>query len=197
MDTKNCSYCGKEFPKKISMSRKNWDEKIKYCSRSCYWKAKPKPPCICVVCGKEFKPTGASFSAVKYCSQDCFGISCRKPYPPCEVCGKPVRKHSNKYCSRKCFNLGYVGEKVYNYVGENFRKDASPLDYASWFKTASEIRARDIVCQHCGKTASENGRALDVHHIIPYRISKDNQPSNLVTLCRACHKRADAAIMTS
>lgn len=37
---------------------------------------------------------------------------------------------------------------------------------------------------------AENGRALDVHHIKPYRYTKDNSPENLVALCRSCHMRS-------
>ena len=61
-----------------------------------------------------------------------------------------------------------------------------------WLARAKEIRKRDKVCQHCGMTPRKNGRALDVHHTIPYRISKDNSPDNLITLCRSCHSKEDA-----
>ena len=53
------------------------------------------------------------------------------------------------------------------------------------------VRARDVVCQGCGKTGAESGRALDVHHLQPFRFSGDNSLDNLVALCRSCHMRAD------
>jgi len=56
-----------------------------------------------------------------------------------------------------------------------------------WCNTLKErIRDRDNRrCQLCGKTAKENGRKLDVHHIDE---DKHNlHPSNLVTLCASCH----------
>jgi DNA invertase Pin-like site-specific DNA recombinase len=40
-------------------------------------------------------------------------------------------------------------------------------------------------------TPAENGRALDVHHIDPFRFSGDNRLENLRALCRSCHMRAD------
>jgi 5-methylcytosine-specific restriction endonuclease McrA len=58
---------------------------------------------------------------------------------------------------------------------------------AEWPKIATAIRERDGVCQMCGKTPEENGAALDVHHIIAYRISLDDRPENLTALCRPCH----------
>lgn len=53
------------------------------------------------------------------------------------------------------------------------------------------MRACDGVCRGCGKTPTANGRALDVHHIEPFRFSGDNSLDNLVALCRSCHMRAD------
>jgi len=47
-------------------------------------------------------------------------------------------------------------------------------------------------CRHCG------GKASDVHHAIPFRfygvgLSRfANRPENLVSLCRPCHRKADA-----
>ena len=50
-------------------------------------------------------------------------------------------------------------------------------------KLKEMIRERDkYICQYCGKSP-----ALDVHHIIPFRINKDNSLLNLITLCRSCH----------
>lgn len=56
-----------------------------------------------------------------------------------------------------------------------------------WQNVAAFVRCRDRVCQHCGKTPIENGGVLDAHHIVPYRVSMDNDPSNLIALCRHCH----------
>jgi len=55
----------------------------------------------------------------------------------------------------------------------------------------------DYKCQGCGITQKEyqnqQGRRLDVHHIIPARrfnnASKRNDISNLVPLCQRCHKK--------
>jgi hypothetical protein len=39
-------------------------------------------------------------------------------------------------------------------------------------------------CTECG--ASQD---LEVHHIVPRRLGGPDEPSNLVTLCAACHSR--------
>ena len=51
-----------------------------------------------------------------------------------------------------------------------------------WKKLSKSIRAKHN-CQKCGSSDK-----LDVHHIIPFAISKDNSLNNLVVLCRHCHK---------
>ena len=53
-----------------------------------------------------------------------------------------------------------------------------------WKRRSKEIRKRDNnTCQGCGSRGN-----LQVHHIIPYRISKDNSDKNLITLCNHCHQ---------
>jgi DEAD/DEAH box helicase domain-containing protein len=73
-----------------------------------------------------------------------------------------------------------------------------PNDYGpAWPGLRSQVRARDgYRCQMCG--ALERGRAHDVHHKIPFRAfasaEQANQLANLVTLCPACHRRAETAV---
>ena len=45
-------------------------------------------------------------------------------------------------------------------------------------------------CQYCG-----NKDDVHVHHIVPYRISKDNSLNNLISLCRSCHTTEDMAFL--
>ena len=191
--SKNCLYCEKVFFKTSSTSIRAWENTC-YCSHGCYSSSKLKQNPICLTCGKEFRPKSkVKLSDAKYCSRECFGVSCREKLPTCEICGKPVAKHSRRFCSRVCKVKWYVGDNVLSYLGEDTKR-AYPVDLIFWKKRAVEVRARDKICQHCGKTPRQNGRALDVHHLIPYRISKDNSLGNLVALCRSCHKIADANV---
>lgn len=53
-----------------------------------------------------------------------------------------------------------------------------------WKTLSKKIMMRDnLTCQSCGL----NKTKLNVHHIIPYSISKNNNEENLVTLCVPCH----------
>lgn len=51
-----------------------------------------------------------------------------------------------------------------------------------WKQQKQRALDRDKICQRCG-----SNKMLDVHHIIPYRKSKDNSLDNLITFCRRCH----------
>jgi endogenous inhibitor of DNA gyrase (YacG/DUF329 family)/uncharacterized protein YlaI len=61
------------------------------------------------------------------------------------------------------------------------------LSIPEWKELAQKIRKRDsFTCQLCGKK-----KATDVHHIIPRRVRIDNDPSNLITLCKSCHSKIE------
>jgi DEAD/DEAH box helicase domain-containing protein len=66
-----------------------------------------------------------------------------------------------------------------------------------WPALRERVRARDgYCCQSCGILEQE--REHDVHHKVPFRSFTSpelaNQLGNLVTLCPACHRRAEAAV---
>lgn len=47
-------------------------------------------------------------------------------------------------------------------------------------------------CQRCKKTLKELGiRKFERHHVIPLRYGGVNDISNIIILCRECHKIAD------
>ena len=59
-----------------------------------------------------------------------------------------------------------------------------------WAAVSKAVRGRDNdACVLCGE-AVESGR-LSVHHIVPYRICEEDDPENLVSLCKSCHAIAD------
>jgi DEAD/DEAH box helicase domain-containing protein len=74
----------------------------------------------------------------------------------------------------------------------------APGDYGrDWPRLAAAIRKRDgNRCQHCG--LPETDTAHDVHHIVPLRkfssLQEANDPSNLITLCPRCHRKAETAV---
>jgi DEAD/DEAH box helicase domain-containing protein len=67
----------------------------------------------------------------------------------------------------------------------------------NWQQQKEAARERDeYTCQICG--LPEDGRAHDVHHINPFRSfashKEANRLTNLITLCRADHRRAESAV---
>lgn len=70
-----------------------------------------------------------------------------------------------------------------------------PNDYGlDWPRISLAVRTRDgFRCQVCGEP--EAGREHDVHHKIPFRAfpsaAHANRMDNLITLCRADHRRAE------
>ena len=122
----------------------------------------------------------------------------RKPYVEraCVVCGKhfegpPGHTSKRKCCSRACsaalWSLTHSGEHA-----TNWRGGYDPYYGPSWRPAMRAVRARDRVCQRCGKAPTKH-RALDVHHKTPFRAfgierhAEANDPSNLIALCATCH----------
>ena len=78
-----------------------------------------------------------------------------------------------------------------NWKGGTSLETHKRLNDFKWLKIANEIRKRDnYTCQICGRKHC----SLDVHHIIPYRITQNNDSRNLVTLCKSCHAKIDLKI---
>lgn len=209
-DEKACIYCGEMFiPNKSDQVS---------CGKRDMKHRKNEPinmvSCICPVCGKEFRKRigdyNRAMSKFGYtaCSIKCASIkSGRSIKLTCSECGKefyraqseidPNNKHF--FCSKKCQkdNIDYIlrGESHYRYIDGNPNGKRGQ----GWTKLRKTIRARDnYTCQVCGKTEVELGRALDVHHIKPYRLFDDykeaNKENNLISLCASCHHKLDAQL---
>lgn len=97
------------------------------------------------------------------------------------------RKYSLEHNKKLSISLKgkYVLEKSWNWKGgisfENY-----PPEFNSQLK--EQIRKRDnSTCKIC--QTIENGRKFCVHHI-DYN-KKNNEPINLITLCRVCHSKTN------
>ena len=84
------------------------------------------------------------------------------------------------------------GSEHYNWQGGITPLTRKRVKGIFWKQIADEIRIRDKnTCQLCGLEG--NGKKLPVHHKIPFKISKDNSPENLITICQSCHMKAERA----
>lgn len=130
---------------------------------------------------------------------------------PCVVCAAKVSRDS-KYllrikvttCSIACLRIaqrtGIIHTKPRKKGPEHpdWKGHVAVYYGADWRKQSAAARLRDNdTCRHCNTTRAEHRRALDVHHVVRFLdfISsvEANDLSNLITLCRKCHRRADVA----
>jgi len=98
---------------------------------------------------------------------------------------------SRKFCSRSCASASHPVSPLYGPNNPKWRGGKAVYYGPRWKEIKRLVRERDRNCSSCGKTPTENGRALDVHHIEPFRFSGDNSQGNLIALCRSCHMRVD------
>ncbi len=104
---------------------------------------------------------------------NCGAVILRKP--------KDHLRSRKLFCSRTC---AHAGQK---------RRDTDTLRYGQgWKNRRAEVRRRDRRCRSCGITPEENGNALHVHHLVPFRFGGTNLPENLVALCNSCHHAIEA-----
>lgn len=97
----------------------------------------------------------------------------------CRVCGKI---HDDPLCRR------VYAQKKRDKVADRFRNSGV------WREKREQIRARDYYCcRVCLAAGVINNRDLSVHHIVPLAANYDLRldDSNLVTLCRYHHERAE------
>ncbi|MFO7585533.1 MAG: DEAD/DEAH box helicase [Anaerolineales bacterium] len=99
-----------------------------------------------------------------------------------------------------------IPEEILRALSEAGLWTNSPNDYGpDWADIRERVRARDgYRCQVCGQ--AEMGRQHDVHHKTPFRFfmrqaddpakarAAANNLANLVTLCPACHKKAESNV---
>ena len=171
-------------------------------------------PIKCSHCGKSFyRPLGNQSPGRQYCGRKCMakayvGRNVGEKHPRfkgtetrlCLTCGKPnERPHwmwrdgQLVFCDSKCFGKW----KSLNWGGENnpcWRGGKHYYYGANMVRQARRTRHRDDhKCRRCGIDESELRRALDVHHLKPFRFfglenyKKANMLTNLVSLCGTCH----------
>lgn len=85
--------------------------------------------------------------------------------------------------------LYLTGEKHHSWKGGITPEDQKRVHSLEWIKIRNKIYERDNWhCKVCGKHCQKD---IQCHHIIPYRITRDNSERNLITLCRRCHKKEE------
>lgn len=179
-----CQKCGVVF--------NNNFPNAKYCTQECYMNTKRRKEYTnCESCNKIIHKRALN---TRFCSQKCF----RKGHYEvrnCIYCNTKIKvpnsiiNRGNKagnFCSQLCVNSYRVGNENPNWRGGqvyNSNKKNAALKILRPI-----IRERDnYTCQKCG--LNKKGTILDVHHIIPYRLTQNNELDNLILLCHSCHMK--------
>lgn len=187
---KPCATCGR-----LMLLSPSLDDR-KHCSKECQFKNNR----VSLVCKNCSQPLQVNAFRARNRKHVFCGFACRCEFfqkrvaVQCAHCGIPVKRklsqfkrHAIHFCCQKCSHEHFTEHRHPMWVaGLNYGREWRPITCI--------VRARDKVCQRCHKTARQNGRALDVHHRIPFskfgywRRMEAHRMSNLVSLCRRCHK---------
>lgn len=197
---KRCEVCGNEFSLSPSKSGR------RFCSKSCFYVHRFKDFNIsrnCSHCGTPIKTTLWKLANRKhlFCSFKCrCEAQKNRDAIPCENCGTTFFKRISQksrtkhhFCCHKCSEEFHVGNNHMMFIGGvNYGRE--------WRFISQLVRMRDKVCKRCSKTKEENGRELDVHHVVPFvnfgyeRRMEAHRYENLITYCRSCHKVVEEGI---
>ena len=184
-----CRRCGRSFgvaPGEINSNARRGRRGRSYCSWACRKPARPMSQCT--ACGVSFyHPQVSASRRRKYCSQACAGVARARVAVTCVVCFQgyeviPSRVGKTKCCSFDCL-IKYVAAKN-TQSGLDARNRCGRK---AWRVARVAALERDGGC--CVRCESADD--LTVHHIVPWRQTRDDSVGNLVTLCRACHYRVE------
>lgn len=173
----DCRYCGTEF------EVWNYQKDSIYCSTKCNYDDKREEVC-CDNCGISFIKAKSTIRDFNYCSSNCMH-SCQERRRRISESNKKADNPSWK----RYWQHVNIGKR--NSPDTEFKKGSENPNWVGgtdkyrgidWKEQRKKALERDNhVCKRC----DEKGNV--VHHIIPYRISKDNSLDNLITFCKACH----------
>ena len=181
-----CLCCGKKLGFKTSHNKNS-----KYCDTSCKLEHKKSKDRHCISCG-------VWFSSLKWNSS----------------IGRLVADNSRKTCTNECYikNIKTNQERK-NKISEAFKQDKHPnwqggeslkrrgFRGYDWKYIRLDVIARDkFKCLHCGIGRDDHYKKyncdFNVNHIKPFfqfggKTELANKLSNLETLCKSCHTKAD------
>ena len=163
-----------------------------YCSQECCGK-KHADHKTCKNCGDNFYNHQNKY----FCSMACAGEHKRGQSLSEDHCkslsevkkGKPIKYFvENREEISKKISKTLTGKPQPWNRGENHPRwvDEKASAYSHQWKIISKDVREDSVCHRCG-----TDELLEVHHIIPYRISKSHSKDNLVVLCKSCHQKTE------
>ena len=98
-------------------------------------------------------------------------------------------KHRWKGTEKEDMVKRKISESRIGFLNPNWQGGIQRYVDANEFREIRKIvlKRDKNICQLCGN----NKKTLQVHHLIPYRISEDNSLENLISLCPSCHGKVE------
>lgn len=126
-----------------------------------------KPMASCSTCGTTLSRKG------KHQCKTCRSAT-KEPPHYCPDCGREIQRHV-----ARCRACTGISQRV---------RTAADLTYGFEWPAQRRLALRNGggICQFCQGKANQGVR-LHVHHIVPWRVTHDSGPPNLVVVCRPCH----------
>lgn len=141
--------------------------------------------CACVHCGSTFYRGLSAQGKENFCSMDCMKAH-RNVDRVCKCCGVIFKlpksrlsannNASGNFCSRPCYEKWMCNTTKVTGRG------------SQWTRIRNEVLDAAPFCAICGTTKRKR---LQVHHIVPYRLTHSNDKANLIPLCLRCHKTVE------
>lgn len=142
-----------------------------------------RKPCVC--CGAPIRAT----TGQTYCSIECRKkdkrtertcMFCHKQFAVLKSAISSGTNASGNFCSRPCYEQWLC------------RTDKETDRGSRWKNIRAEVLKSAPFCAMCGTT-----KGLQVHHIIPWRLSHDNNKRNLVPLCVKHHRLVESIFVST
>lgn len=135
-------------------------------------------------CSKECKSDYSQKFKTKYINME------KEKKSICQFCGEEFNfSKFKKFCSKGCRWNYKIKNITWGMFGNQPREKLikirshlhQPLIREYYFERAN------FQCQQCG--AIREDKALEIHHILPLYKGGNNDPDNLIVLCKKCHQK--------
>jgi hypothetical protein len=164
---RTCKQCDSTFSVYQSILSEKTNSTGEFCSKLCH---------------NEYKKTlcGENNPQYKRIEVNCY--YCKKEIKIIQAKYKLYQSHFCSTICRQKFHIGkYSGEKNHNWQGGHIQRKGD-------FSTVKRLHFSGInFCAVCGTF-----KKIHIHHIVPFRYTKDNSLSNLIPLCASCHRKIEA-----
>lgn len=187
-DIRQCKYCQRTFKKKSNTSRKNWNERCRYCSLSC---------CDLDKVGKPTWNTGIKIDRIKYPKFGHLIKHSKETIDKLLVINKEnAKKHPKSFFvenQKKAIKSGIRNHSYHGTLGKKGELSATWLGdnatYNSKHRWIQKNWKKTGICHRCGIQARPYGKCLSGTHW--HNINKDynrDDTTGWVELCPKCHR---------